>query len=369
MKRLNKKRRARLIRLMHYRRRYAARIRRQRREDKLRYARSGGISRIPAPVLFSLEGSGPRLLLDFIRRVRQAAECGHFGLIEIDFRSTEKMVADGTLYFLANLEMLKKQYPRLSFGMRRPSDAIVMQVLYQVGIAALLGRGRGNDRNSFHKNVRHWHAASGCKVNAKDAANVFGSFEGKITPELSRSVYTGITEAMTNCHHHAYEGTNIEEGSQKWWLFSREWSEAGKSELQVLFCDLGIGIPASLYRESDQVDAGWYTRLTDWFKTRLPNGRKPNDALKIKAAVEIGQTRTKLKNRGKGLKQMVGFLDQLGDNQSRVTIFSGAGVYRRAPKNGKPTEYTHALCTGKSTPICGTLINWSIPLPLKGLDI
>lgn len=111
MKRLNKKRRARLIRLMHYRRRYAARIRRQRREDKLRYARSGGISRIPAPVLFSLEGSGPRLLLDFIRRVRQAAECGYFGLIEIDFRSTEKMVADGTLYFLANLEMLKKTIP------------------------------------------------------------------------------------------------------------------------------------------------------------------------------------------------------------------------------------------------------------------
>lgn len=99
----------------------------------------------------------------------------------------------------------------------------------------------------------------------------------------------------------------------------------------------------------------------------IPVGQKPGDALKIKAAIEIGRSRTKLSNRGKGLQQMVGILDTLGNNAAKVTIYSGRGVYRRTPKNGNTPEFLYKLDDRRKQPgIRGTLIYWSIPLPGKG---
>lgn len=147
---------------------------------------------------------------------------------------------------------------------------------------------------------------------------------------------------------------------RKWWLFSRE----DKGELHVVFCDLGIGIPRSLFREDEKVARDWMERLKSWLAERVTDWHQADDALKIKAAVEIGQTRTGLPHRGKGLKQMVGFLDAVGNNAAKVTIYSGSGVYRRMPKKGKQLEFLHAL-SDKETTITGTMISWSIPLPDK----
>lgn len=362
MKRLSLKRKQRLCRLMKYRRRRDFLKRRIGLQAKQKREKYGEICCIPAPLCFSLPTRKSSPLVQFIEKLECAAQSGIYGRIEIDFTSTEKMVSDGTLYFLANLETLRRRFSHLSFGMRSPSDAIVMQVLQQVGIARLLGRQKKFDKSSFNASVKDWHVASGKKVNAADAANIFNSFDGKITPELQRSVYTGITEAMTNCHHHAYDGLNLPEDEQKWWLFSREVEKQGVRELQVVFCDLGIGIPASLYRQSEQVDKGWWHRLADWFRQNNASDHQPNDALKIRAAIEIGATRTKMTHRGKGLKQMVGILDQLGNNKSRVDIFSGSGLYRRINKKGEPIELTLPLTNDKTQSIRGTLIHWSIPL-------
>lgn len=365
MKRLSTKHKQRLCRLMKYRQRQDFLKRRLALHAKQKREKYGQICCIPAPSCFALTMGKTSPLIHFIEKLECAAKSKKYGRIEIDFMPTQKMVSDGTLYFLANLETLRRRFSHLSFGMHLPSDAIVMQVLQQVGIARLLGRQKKFDKSSFHESVKDWHVASGKKVNAEDAADIFNSFEGKITPELQRSVYTGITEAMTNCHHHAYDGLNLPEDEQKWWLFSREVVKLGIRELQVVFCDLGIGIPASLYRDSEQVDKSWWHRLADWFRQHNASEHKPDDALKIKAAIEIGATRTKMSHRGKGLKQMVGILDQLGNNKSQVEIFSGSGLYRHANKNGKAIELTLPLTKNKTQSIRGTLIYWSIPLSNK----
>ena len=331
-------------------------MRLRRRQQLAQYG--GRFIPLTAPECFSLSGKDAARLVEFVRKLRQAVLPG-FGRVEIKFSHTEKMAADGTLYFLANLEQMRLLYPKVSFSMRPPSDAVAAQVLQHVGIARILG-GHRPQKKPLHPSVRHWYKASGNNVDTSEAQNVFGSFEGRITPELSKSVYKGVSEAMTNCCHHAYADHALPPHLRKWWLFSRE----DKGELHVVFCDLGIGIPRSLFREDEKVAQDWMERLKSWLAERITDWRQADDALKIKAAVEIGQTRTGLPHRGKGLKQMVGFLDEIGNNSAKVTIYSGGGVYRRMPKKGRPQEFTHAL-SDKKNAISGTMISWSIPLPDK----
>ena len=256
---------------------------------------------------------------------------------------------------------LAARFPNCRFSMVMPSETRVEQVLYQVGIAALLGRRKHFDSASFHHSVRHWYVAHGHDVNLENAENIFNSFEGRLTPELSRSIYAGVSEAMTNCAHHAYE--DLSSPCRKWWMFSREDATSGK--LQVVFCDLGIGIPKSLFRESDQVSDGWLDRLRNWIANHVEGGKADDDALKIKAAIEIGRTRTKLQHRGKGLKQMVSTLDQIGDGDASVEIISGNGMYRHRSRNKKVVENAFPLSHNRKTAIRGTLINWSVPLPKR----
>ena len=319
------------------------------------------IQTVSAPEWFCLSAKRVLPLLNFIKRLEQAAALPHIGRIRIDFTHTKKMVSDGTLYFLASLDQMIMRYPHKYFCMIRPSDTIVEQVLQQLNITNMLhAKGRLNPAE-FHQTVKHWHAASGHNVNAESASGVFSSFDGRITPELGKSVYTGVTEAMTNCFHHAYEDSLQPAEQLKWWLFSREY----KQELQVVFCDLGIGIPVSLYRNSNNVNADWFAKLNQWLKLNREDGKIVNDALKIKAAIKIGQTRTKLGNRGKGLKQMVGVLDELSNHAAKVVINSGSGVYCRFPLENANPEFAHPLSNDKKSAIKGTMIYWSIPLIKK----
>lgn len=359
MKKLTQKQQERQRRLMAYRwrsDRYQYLLRRRARQNREKYG--GLIYYLKAPEHFDLTGRYTLPLLQFIKRLTKAAASPDTGCIKLDFSSTEIMVADGTLYFLAHLERLKLLYPQKRFRMCPPSDAIVKQVLHHVGIASHLGSVKDLQPEKLHKTVRYWHKATGIKVEPGRAENVFGSFEGRITKELQRSVYTGVSEAMTNCLHHAYDG-GTPEICRRWWLFSREYN----GEMHVVFCDLGIGIPNSLYRKTEDVQEGWWDALRQWFRENRKSGQYFDDAMKIKAAIEIGRTRTKLGHRGKGLKQMVDFLEKIGHNSAKVSIYSGKGVYHRAPKNGKPCEFTFPLSIqDRKATIAGTLIHWSVPL-------
>lgn len=359
MKKPTPKLRERQRRLMAYRWRHdyiARRLRWRRKKNRKKYGKDARV--VKAPEKFDFIDHNILPLLNFISSLEKAASSPETDCIILDFSSTSLMVADGTLYFLAYLDRLKTLYPRKRFRMRKPTDPIVEQVLHHVGISSIFGTDKQLPIDSLHKTVKHWHTASGYDVNTEKAGNVFGSFKGKITSELSRSVYKGVSEAMTNCFHHAYDD-QTPQGCRKWWLFSRTYL----GEVQVVFCDLGIGIPNSLYQRSTKVDVRWPTKLETWIKENVVEGRPRGDALKIKAAIEIGQSRTKLPHRGKGLKQMVDFLDELGHNEAKVVIYSGSGVYRRTPRKGQTKETLSRLSDKKrKSKILGTLIHWSIPL-------
>lgn len=362
MKRLSQKQRHRHIRRAAYR---LHNLTKKRTPSRRRHNVEGIPLRIiDAPKCFSLDFEYIEPLLQFIKKMERAAAANYACRIRINFHRTEKMVSDGTLYFLAHVDHLIHKHPDKIFCLRPSNNPIVNQVLQQVGISNLLNSNLHSNESNFHKTVKYWRYATGCNVNAQKAEGIFKSFQGKITNELRRSIYDGIAEAMTNCCHHAYQNTDQPPSMQKWWLFSRE----DEHEMHVTFCDLGIGIPKSLYRDSKDVSNGWWENLHNWLKKMQENGKNINDALKIKAAIEIGQTRTNLKNRGKGLKQMVNALDDISDSKAEVVILSGKGRYQRVSKNSNNPEFVLPLSKNKKTAIKGTLIYWNIPLIKKEAD-
>ena len=355
MKRLNEKRRLYLMRCS----RYQLKKRRNIVKKQKRFI-DWFILSVPERV--GLHPKYVRLVAVLIERLYEKVENG-CSRIRLDFSKTEKMYSDGTLYLTACLNDLVERFPNCHFSMVTPSETRVEQVLYQVGIAKLLGRMKSFDSSAFHHSVRHWHVAHGYDVNLENAENIFDSFQGRLTPELSRSIYAGVSEAMTNCMHHAYEGENLPDACRKWWMFSREDATSGR--LQVVFCDLGIGIPKSLFRESEKIKDDWLDNLKKWIASHIASGKADDDALKIRAAIEIGRTRTKLQHRGKGLKQMVSTLDQIGDGDATVEIISGNGMYRHRSRNKKVVEKALPLSDNRKTAIRGTLIHWSVPLPKR----
>lgn len=359
MKKISIKFKERLYRLSQYRqkrdwnkRRLLLRAKRNQKRQQLLFGGENVI--LDAPEVFCLEPKHIKSMVKFIQNLQKYAHQRDIGRICIDFSHTRLMVADGTLFFLAHIDILKIKYPNKFFSMRYPKNQLVEQVLQQVGLTKLLNKKPRLQEGSFDKTVRFWHFASGCKVNTAQAENIFDSFEGRLTPELQKSIYTGISEAMTNSFHHAYEQDDFPENQRKWWLFSREY----KGELQVIFCDLGIGIPKSLYQYSNKINANWFKILKEKLSEYKKNGRIINDASKIKAAIEIGKSRTNLVNRGKGLKQMVDSLNIMGNNKAEVMIMSNQGVYRKHHDK----ELLYPISDNKRISLQGTMIHWSIPL-------
>lgn len=307
---------------------------------------------LKAPRVFSVSNRHHRAeLLRFLRALRHRT-LAVGGALRIDFSGTKQMVSCGTLLFVAELDRIIRITTRkVRITMRRPKDKIVGQVLHQVGVISLLGA-RPYQQDEFADNVKHWHYATSVHAVADDFDRVLDECDGKITPALSKSIYKGVTEAMTNCAQHAYlepreDGYRISD-ERRWWMFSEELDD----KLHVAFCDLGMGIPRSLPRIGDETAVGWMEMLRGFLQGFTQD---KHEAALIKAALEIGKSRTKEPHRGLGLKQIVDTV-ALAPGSS-VLIFSNRGAYELIPDR----RIRERLIQFDDS-IMGTLIQWSMPL-------
>ncbi len=215
----------------------------------------------------------------------------------------------------------------------------------------LIGAKSDLKESDFDHTVRHWRFATSVQANAADFDKVLTECEGKITPALSKSIYRGVTEAMTNCAHHAYieprdDGTHLND-DPRWWMFSQELD----GRLYVAFCDLGMGIPRSLPR-IDGTAPGWMEVLNKYLN---PFKREQQEAALIKAAIEIGRSRTRQAHRGLGLQQIIEAVNLT--TGSNVHIFSNKGSYELAPN-----RLIKERLVQFNDSIMGTLIQWSMPI-------
>lgn len=185
----------------------------------------------------------------------------------------------------------------------------------------------------------------GQKGNGEMAKQLRTEIEEIIEAKLDKStfLYSGLSEAMTNAVEHAYPGELF---NDKFWYMTGAFDEKSR-ELKVVFFDQGIGIPASLPK----------SKLWERAKGFLASKGLTNDHPSlIKAAVEMGRTKTDKDYRGKGLQDLLEFIRQRKNGY--LSIISLKGLYKYEQKNG--IEHIKIEKMNYSMP--GTLIIWSVIL-------
>lgn len=234
-----------------------------------------------------------------------------------------------------------------------PEDDTVEKVFQQVGLLKLLGKPHRLEITAEDKNVVNWQYASDVSVNPKSADALMKAIKHKVPKGYLRLV-TGVGEAMDNAVHHAYveprgdrlSGRPIAD-ERRWWVFA----EVLDGWLHVVFCDLGLGIPATL-------PARWGEQIADIIRlTTLSPGKR--DMRMIRRSLELGRTSTDQDHRGKGLKRnILKAAEELG---GKLNVYSNAGVVAVDCQSGA-ARYTRASFRRS---ILGTVIQWSVPVTDK----
>ncbi|TWC17138.1 hypothetical protein FBY06_11814 [Pseudomonas sp. SJZ085] len=296
---------------------------------------------LKAPFEFDiLTAKTRKLSIIFLEKIRTAINNG-CRKVWIDFSETRKFSAGATILLYAELSRLLENVAGLRIRSTIPKSNKAAQVLQQIGLSRLLRT--KNRTECLDGDVVNWRSARGQGALGEKYDEILGFYDGRITESLQTELYTGITEAMTNAHQHAYigprgDGITTDPDYRPWWMFSQE--KDGK--LSVVFCDLGVGIPASLPHTRPRL---WH--LMD--RLNMTQGRQ------IEGAVRDSRTRTKKQHRGKGLRQIIETISSC--NGGKALILSNKGWY--SIKSGVPDsgDFTDS--------IMGTVIYWQMPLPLR----
>lgn len=306
-----------------------------------------------APAVFELGDDVSRSqLLTFLRMLRRLTVL-HDTRVTIDFDETTRMESAGTLLFLSEVHRILaigRDRKRRLIKCRRMSNPKVAQVLHQIGFFGAIGR--KSKIQPTESDVIHWRVVvAGTGTEGQKASELIESFRDRLPPSLSSPMYAGLVEAMTNCRQHAYlhkrrDGLGLQ-GKGEWWLFAQE----RDGLLNVVICDLGIGIPSSLPLTQDQ------SLIADLLaKAGLAITVGYTDADLVHAATEVGRSRTRNPHRGKGLKDVVDVINTAGSGH--LVIHSNRGRYSYYIKDGTPTRarknYRHS--------ILGTVIQWAVPI-------
>jgi hypothetical protein len=164
----------------------------------------------------------------------------------------------------------------------------------------------------------------------------------------SSKLYDGLVEAMTNCVQHAYtqkrnDNTGLKD-DVRWWMFS----QVKDGTYSVAFCDLGIGMKASLL-ESKKWPVAMVLRAVGMLS------QFGSDSAYIRAALELGKSKTGQENRGKGLQDIQNVIKSIG--KGSIRILSNRGMWFYSPTTNPPEKYGDYADS-----ILGTLIWWQIPI-------
>ena len=180
----------------------------------------------------------------------------------------------------------------------------------------------------------------------EEVAPIVAPYKGVLAESLTKGLYAGIVEAMSNSVQHAYEGPRadgLDLGVRGWWMFSQEID----GNLTVALCDLGIGIPVSL-----PASKKWSREVLEGILSRVSLAHP--DASWIKEVVELQKTRTGEEHRGKGLGEILDVVRRARSGYLR--IMSNHGLY------GFKGETRQEDVRDLRRSIMGTIVLWTIPL-------
>lgn len=280
----------------------------------------------------------------FISKIKRAV-INRGKRVSINFDNTSLITASAMISFLAEVDNLlsTSRIGRGCVTFTHPKSDKIESILKQIGFYDLLKKDKRETK--VYDDVSYWNYASGTNSDSEHASEAMKEVEVKISQRAQKKLYKGFIEAMANCVEHAYFGLaqgNIE--ITKWWAFAG----IKENKLVVVICDKGIGIPCSLPLTRAE-------SMIEGVKNALKLKRL-NDSSMIKIASRMGRTRTNQGNRGKGLKDIRAIIDS--SNEGHLSIYSNKGYYRYFRNNLQLNDHMKE----QKTSVCGTIIEWSIPL-------
>lgn len=166
------------------------------------------------------------------------------------------------------------------------------------------------------------------------------------------SLFEGLMEAAENAISHAYPDEYVPQhpyAGHRWWGASC--LDLEEMRLRFFIFDQGAGIPFTLPR-------GPLSERIRQLLADATGGYIHDDAEMLKAAFEIGRSRTGLGYRGLGLQRMADVVK--GSKSGFLRILSG-----RAEIKYKSDD--HIVTKALPSHIGGTLIEWSLPADIFGV--
>ena len=337
-------------RAKHIRRRDSKRRSRRQRYD-WQTSKTGKIYKhrvqLQLPEDFSLSGNYDKIV-EIVNRLKSP------GYRYINFHAVRRVSAAAALMLAAEMEVGMIQ--RKNFRLVAHNGAWTPQVrksLKQMGFLDLLNASPDVRQTSdtsepeevFVKFKSH-HELTADAIG--EIIREVGEFisAGKIAPELRLPLYAGMSEAITNTYQHAYKEKHE---LNRWWISASV--APGDGKITVVCYDRGQTIPGTIWESEPKRE-----QFKKWAMGNHGDHRI------ILHAMKEGQSSTRKKHRGRGLRELMHLIERNG--QGDLKIYSGDGMarYVLGEKGGDPYFCSSLPCT-----MAGTLIEWSIiPSSTKG---
>lgn len=285
----------------------------------------------------------------------------------------------GMMLIISEISKIKEEYPKVNIKYLRPnsdneeSNTILNQLLQKF---KLVTKEFVADIHE-HELVKRWeyiygNDASYKKDNQKEFIRLMRSRIKDVFSQdptnISRYLYSSVSEAATNVANHAYIAPRNIKNEQpmkkedtKWWTFKAEFkdNEESTTGFSVLICDRGIGIPYSLTQKHDDPDEiSWAAHIKNGLLKFGKKISRARDSDLIQLAIEYGKTRTEKEYRGRGLPQIIQTIETTPN--AKVRIYSNKGLCEVSCDSVGKFNIVKKI--DFNTSILGTIIYWYLPI-------
>jgi hypothetical protein len=216
--------------------------------------------------------------------------------------------------------------------------------IVKTGLARALNSGSLDKLEELRTDEQFFQSSAEPMVHLFSTIDMLQS-KAKLNDEQLLLLSSGISEAMLNVSHHAYENSQFENFNsllgKRWWQCA--WFDPNTDSAFFIIYDLGIGIFKS-------------------FTSNL-NGSIPKSPLYeteiIQKAFTLGQTRFNLPERGKGSEDIKAPIRSKHAKREALLVYSGRAAYTF--ESGNPRAQARVV----PELVPGTLIQWELS-PMRG---
>ena len=274
--------------------------------------------------------------------------------VRITFLRSRHISSEAMIYLLGQIYILQEKYGKYALIGCYPKSRKIEHLLNESGFFALLGVKKRAVAGRKTGATRFLTFKSGNRLMSESIPKIRDELFGddfQMPPSIKKDIFRALSEAMNNVGEHAYLNKQLKSTDLRgrWWMGAS--MSLKNNVFNLIFYDAGVGIPRTLPRKYNM-------EIIRRALSILP-GFDLDDGSMIKAAVEIGRTRTLQDNRGKGLMDLHRLIDK--SNAGRLRIISCKGWYEHEPSKNK--------CGSTIGLMEGTLISWQLPLDVAAVQI